>query len=389
MKKTYLLGIATSLLLGFSACRPENRDFSYYYYTPEHSALLSEQLDLPNVPYDYEQASLINSNIFVQIVNRDMATLGRVLFYDKKLSRDGKVACANCHKQELAFGDDKAVSLGVFDRPGDRNSIALLSVASFASQYGTDLNGSQGKRFFWDNRAETASAQSRGSMTNPKEMDMTMEEVADIVAATDYYEPLFLKAFGDASVNSDRVTEAIAGFVNAMGSTNSRFDKALAEVRKQGNGDFSVNFPLLSASENRGKAIYINKCGDCHGADVTTIHLNFASNGLDQYPKDLGVGDVSQNVQEMGTFKVPSLRNVALSAPYMHDGRFQNLEQVIDFYSTGVQNHVNLHTVLRNLNGTPKKFNFSHVEKQDLIAFMNTLTDKEALMDKRFANPYK
>lgn len=391
MKNAHFRSLSfAAALFAFASCGSEkNADFDYYYYEPKDYALLSESLNLPDIPYDYTQIPL-NSSATARFINRDWATLGRVLFYDKKLSKDGKVACAHCHKQEIAFGDDKAVSLGVFDRVGDRNSIALLSVTSFADQYGTDLNGIQGKRFFWDNRAATAPEQSKGSMTNPKEMDMTLEEIANIVAATPYYKPLWVKAFGDQNVDGDRVTQAIGTFVNALGSTNSPFDKALSAATQGGHFDIiNAALPLLNTAENRGKNIYMANCSGCHSTDLNTIHVSNTSNGLDLNPQDPGVGGVTKLEKDMGTFKIPLLRNIALSAPYMHDGRFQTLEQVVDFYSNGIQAHPNLDPLLRNPDGTPRHFQFTEQEKQDLLAFLHTFTDTKVIYDVRFSDPYK
>lgn len=386
MKKLPCLLSGLALLLALAACT-EDPKIEYYYYTPAEQALLEPNLNLPNNPIDYNNSNaFLDGFIKARVISSELATLGRVLFYDPKLSKDGKVSCASCHKQELAFGDDRAVSLGVYDREGERNSIALFSVASFAGQYGDDAGG---KRFFWDNRAGTASEQGQGSMTNPKEMDMTMNEIAAVVAATPYYAPLFKKGFGDEMVSSERVLTAVAEFVNAIGSVNSKFDKARRDPANGGVNLISLDLKGFNAEENKGKTLYMNNCASCHGHDVTNIKLNFASNGLDLNPSDPGVGKISGTQQELGTFKVPSLRNIAKSAPYMHDGRFKNLTEVLDFYSTGIQAHTNLHPELRQPNGTPKRFNFTSEDKQNLIAFLNTLTDETALKDVRFANPFK
>ncbi len=400
MKHILTLALVVALATFFASC-DKGSNFDYYYYSAEEYALLSEYLNLPEAPPDFSPQRAGGLVLASRAIDRDKATLGKVLFYDKKLSKDGTVACANCHRQEFAFGDNTAVSKGVFDRSGDRNSIALMSVPSFASDYGTDLNGPGAKRFFWDNRAETAAAQSRGSMTNPKEMDMDMAEIAAMVRAQPYYEPLFRKAFKDTEVTEDRVTEAIAEFVNSIGSLNSRFDQAVEENRKNGIFDV-INFSLttFTPEENRGKSLYMLNCGSCHGFDQistpfsqtpqgTFEQLTHASNGLDAQPTDAGVGGTTGMSTDMGTFKVPTLRNIAKSAPYMHDGRFATLEQVIDHYSTGIQPHANLHFGLKNADGTPKRFNFTEDNKKDLIAFLNTLTDESILADVRYANPFK
>ena len=358
MKKSHYFLPGLALLLVLSACKKDATDFNYYYYTPAEQAVLDQYLQLPGVPTDYRStATPIDGFMQPRLINSELATLGRVLFYDPKLSKDGKVSCASCHKQALAFGDDRPVSLGVFDREGERNSIALFSVASFASQYG---DGPGGKRFFWDNRAATAAEQGQGSMTNPKEMDMTMVEVATVVAATPYYAPLFKKGFGDETVSAERVLTAVAEFVNAIGSVNSKFDKARRDPVNGGVNLISLDLKGFDAAENAGKALYMSNCASCHGHDVTNIKLNFASNGLDLNPSDLGVGKFSGSQQELGTFKVPSLRNVAATHPYFHDGRMTTL-----------------HDAVRKMADLQIGIELTKEQEADLVAFLQTLTGKD------------
>ena len=393
MKKIALsLSLGTFFLL-MGACKS---DFNYYYYSQEETELLSQYLNLAEFPDDYTvelPIHLRNAGLFPRPVERDKAVLGRVIFYDKKLSKDGTVSCASCHKQELAFSDDKAFSDGVYDRSTDRNSIALGSVANFSAYYGTDLNGSNAIRFFWDNRAETAVDQSRGSMTNAKEMDMSMHEIAATVESQPYYGPLFKKAFGSNVVTEDLVLEAVANFVNAMGSFQSPFDAEanLSQPSSSGNFGNSIynkDFKGFTEAENRGKTLYNANCSSCHSGNQGRPVLQFANNGLESNPTDLGVGGISGTNAEEGSFKVPTLRNIALTAPYMHDGRFTDLNAVIDFYNSGVQNHEFLHADLKS-GGQPKKMDFSAADKTDIIAFLNTLTDDQLLKDQKFSDPFK
>jgi len=379
-------------LLMVVACN-KKADFDYHYYTSEEYATLSQYLNLPDIPDEYQvnfPAHLRNAGLFPRPVERDRAVLGRVLFYDKNLSKDGTIACASCHHQELGFGDNVALSRGVYDRSTDRNSIALTSVSNFSAYYGTDLNGSQAIRFFWDNRAETAAEQSRGSLTNVKEMDMHMSEVVAAVQSQPYYEPLFKKAFGDFTVTEDRVTDAIANFVNAMGSYQSKFDQEAAKISTYYTTNYN-NFAGYTTQENRGLQLYQTNCASCHSPIMGRPMLFNANNGLDVAtdPNDAGVGAVTGLSQDDGTFKVPTLRNIALSAPYMHDGRFQTLEEVVEHYSSGVKAHPNLHENLRAFNGDPKHLNLSSDDKQALIAFLHTLTDEHARTDAQFSNPFK
>lgn len=391
MKKTTPFFALFGLVLFAGACKS---DFNYYYYSKEESELLAQYLNLEALPEDYTvylPNHLSNAGLFARPVERDKAVLGRVLFYDKKLSKDGTVSCASCHKQELAFSDDKVLSDGVYDRSTTRNSIALGSVANFSAYYGTDLNGSNAIRFFWDNRAETAADQSRGSMTNANEMDMEMHEITAMVEGLPYYQPLFSKAFGDNAVTQDRVLEAIANFINAMGSYQSKFDAEANKSTPTSNtnfGQYANDFGGFTAAENRGKTLYNQNCASCHSGNMGRPMLQLANNGLDSNPIDQGVGQITGINAEKGSFKVPTLRNIALTGPYMHDGRFASLDEVVDFYSTGIQNHPFLHTSLKS-GGLPKRMNFTADQKTDLISFLNTLTDNHLLTENRFSNPFK
>ena len=392
MKKIYLLSVISCSLLVIGCKNTDFGDFNYYYYSAEEQAVLSQQLNLPLKPANYDVAlpSYISFNGlggFARPIEPAKVELGRVLFYDKNLSKDGKVSCASCHKQALAFGDDASVSKGVFDRAGERNSISLSSVPSFSGAY-----ENTGNSLFWDNRAKTVQEQSRASLANVKEMDMTMSEVVSAVNYQPYYEVLFKKAYGDSQASEDRVTESIQSFVHALSSFESKFDEAAQEVFMQNQQNFNFvaeNFGKFSAQENQGKALYLNNCASCHTATLTAPSVQSASNGLDEYPNDLGVGGITNSTLEMGTFKVPALRNVALTAPYMHDGRFQTLEQVVEHYSTGIKPHANLHGNLRNADETAKKLNFSAADKAALTAFLLTLSDDKMVADVRYSNPFK
>lgn len=392
MKKSFLISGLFGAALLIVSCK-ENPEFDYVYYTPEEYKLISQSLNLPQLPESYtpELAShLTRFGLGVPPINSDRATLGRVLFYDKNLSSDQTVSCASCHRQEIGFADDRAVSLGVESRAGQRNSIALSSVANFAAYYGSDINGPGAIPFFWDNRAGTASDQNMASMLNPLEMNMEPHEIEAAVKGAEYYKPLFKKAFGDEDISAQRISLAIAEFVNAMGSYQSRFDAgANATINGQfGFPNYDVDFSNFSPSENRGKAIYMANCASCHSANFGRPAKVFSNNGLDAVTTDQGVGGITGVTSQRGTFKVPTLRNIALSAPYMHDGRFPTLSAVVDHYSNGIQNHPNLGHELRT-GSQPVKMNFTAQQKEDLIAFLGTLTDDIFRQDQRFSDPHK
>jgi len=381
------------LLLLAAACN-KKADFNYYYYEPADYALISQHLNLPEIPDDYRAqlpTHIANLGLAARPVEQDKAILGRVLFYDKSLSKDGTISCASCHKQELAFSDNTKVSTGVFNRAGDRNSIALGSVLNFSAYYGTDLFGPSGVPFFWDNRVGTATEQNIASMTNPKEMDMSHSDIVSAVQSKAYYAPLFKMAFGSEQINSERVSDAIAEFVNAIGSYKSKFDKEAEKTigyNVYSNNEYK-NFSGFTAQENTGKNLFLANCASCHSPTQSRPVKMKANNGLDIATTDAGVGGITGVSADQGTFKVPLLRNIEITAPYMHDGRFATLEEVVEHYNSGIQAHPNLSTELRAPGGGPLRLNLSENDKKALVAFLKTLTDTELIADTRFSNPFK
>ena len=180
---------------------------------------------------------------------------------------------------------------------------------------------------------------------------------------------------------------AVAEFVDGLGTFDSKFDRA---AEKSTNGlDMNVNFSDFTAAENRGKAIYLESCAGCHSSVFGRPVLNAANNGLDMQYEDEGIGGFTQLNSDRYTFKVPTLRNVAQSAPYMHDGRFASLEEVVDFYSDHVADHPKLHELLRDEVGQPKRLNLSNEDKAALVAFLETLTDIAYLQELRYSDPFK
>jgi cytochrome c peroxidase len=389
MKNMYPL-LALVLVALFTSCVPDEVQITEEYYYPDELAVIQQTLNLPAEPLSYNKAlpsHIARAGLFARPINKDLATLGRVLFYDKKLSISGEVACASCHIQDKAFADTKARSTGVNGNQTDRNSLALGSVVSFAAYYGTDAFGSFGVPFMWDNRFGTARDQAKAAFTSQKEMGLTMDEIVNVIAAQGYYEPLFRRAFGTADVSEDYILSAVAEFIDGLGTFNSKFDQEAAALNDV--FDLEQPFPGFTAAENRGKALYLANCSNCHSGNFGRPVVIAANNGLEADYNDQGVGGVTNNPRDMDLFKVPTLRNIAVSAPYMHDGRFATLEEVIEHYSNGIQDHPRLSMELRTTNGAPKRFNFSDQDKADLVTFLETLTDLEYAETERFSNPFK
>jgi cytochrome c peroxidase len=205
--------------------------------------------------------------------------------------------------------------------------------------------------------------------------------LTETLARDEHYPELFRKAFGDAKITPERTARALAQFLRSMVSCQSKYDEGLAKV-----ASVRDDFPNFTVQENRGKALFVNHCTSCHlpGQDAHFATIFPANNGLDADFKnaDGGVGDITLNGPDIGRFKAPSLRNVERTAPYMHDGRFDTLEKVIDHYSKEVKPHPNLNPQMRRLNFTPS-------EKAALVAFLKTLTDHKFLTDPKFSDPFQ
>lgn len=366
-----------------------------------YQPITDSELNLPSSPFDYvtinlpshlttnvllgpgQNAAADNDNTpFANPVTNDGATLGRVLFYDKKLSANGTISCASCHKQDKGFSDDAVHSVGFDGGTTRRHSMSLIN----ARWYGRG-------RFFWDERAATLEDQVLMPFQDPVEMGMTLEQVVNKVKAQSYYPELFEKAFGSQEITSDRISKALAQFVRSMVSVNSKYDQGRQMVNIPTN-----NFPNFTQSENNGKLLFFRPVnlggGGCVGCHSTEAFINpdngTTNNGLDaNSTDDLGVFEAINNPNFFGTFKVPSLKNIALTAPYMHDGRFASLEEVVEHYNSGVQNHPNLGNALKNANGQPNRLNLTPQQKTDLVNFLKTLTDETIANDAKFSDPFK
>lgn len=289
--------------------------------------------------------------------------LGRKLFYEKALSNDYSMSCATCHQQEFAFSDPRVVSLGTDGSPGRRNSMAIV-------------NPAWDQFFFWDGRAPSLEMQAFGPVANPVEMHNTWPEVVDRLAADPVYPLLFEHAFGSPGVDSMRVVKAIAQFERTFISFNSRFDRF----------EYGGDSTALTAQEQAGRNLFFDgaHCNICHTAPF------FSDNRMFNIGSTVGFGDLGQEEatgqhSDFGKFKNTTLRNIEVTAPYMHDGRFATLEEVVDFYadsivsSPGLDNHM-----FPFLNGgTP----LDAADRAALVAFMKTLTDTEFLNNPAYSDP--
>jgi cytochrome c peroxidase len=300
------------------------------------------------------------------------ATLGRVLFYDTRLSANDTIACGSCHLQKHAFVDPNRFSKGFDGKLGDRNTMSLVNLRYY----------SRG-RFFWDERAQSLEEQVLLPIQSKMEMGQDLTRLVEVLSKDAAYSHLFRKAFGDGTIRGERIARALAQFLRSMVSCRSRYDEGLAQA-----SSVRDDFANFTAEENRGKSLFLRNCATCHlprGQAAHFVMTRPLNNGLDADYKntDGGVGDITLQSSQMGLFKSPSLRNVEFTAPYMHDGRFATLEAVIDHYSKDVQRHPNLDGRLR------RRRNIDESQKAALVAFLKTLSDRHFLADPKFSDPFQ
>ncbi len=306
------------------------------------------------------------------------ATLGRVLFHDRKLSINGTVSCASCHKQGEGFTDSAKLSVGFSGGTTATHSMRLANARFYAP-------GSA----FWDRRAPSLEAQATEPIKHAVEMGFDsahggIDALLDRMRTLPYYPVLFAFTFGDSSITEARMQRAIAQYVRSLVSVSSRFDQGFAAVFNAQLPDRGVTTPFANytAQENRGKQLFFLPppqggagCGGCHEAPTLALAGNSLSNGLD--------------AAETKIFKAPSLKNVAAAGSYMHDGRFATLAQVVQHYVRGVQDGPALDRRLRGPNGLPQRLQLSAANQAALVAFLQTLTDAALATDPRFGDPFR
>lgn len=283
--------------------------------------------------------------------------LGRKIFYDPRLSRDESVSCGSCHQQFAAFAHrDHDLSHGVDNLLGTRNSPSMFNLNWHTS-------------YFWDGGVNHLESQPINPIENPVEMDETIPNVIAKMETDPEYGPMFSKAFGSPEINSQRIFKALAQFMGMMISADSPYDRY---VNQRPGGD-------LSASAIRGLNLFRAHCASCHTEPLFS-DFSFRDNGLKpNVIRDSGRAHITLKEEDVNKFKVPSLRNLKYSGPYMHDGRFFTLEEVLDHYAHGIEHGPNLDPLL--VGGIP----LSDQDKTDLLAFLDALNDETFIRDPRFA----
>jgi cytochrome c peroxidase len=290
---------------------------------------------------------------------RERVALGKALFEETALSKDGTISCASCHKAEAAFSDSRRFSLGVRDQSGVRNAMPLANLAWKNS-------------FFWDGRAPSLRAQTLMPIQDHAEMDETLTNVAAKLSAFTSYSARFAAAFDPPDINAEKIALALEQFLLTLTSFDAKFDRVL-RGEEQFTPEEQRGFELFSTEYDPRRGQFGADCFHCHGGPLFQSQ-NFANNGLDECPADIGRAKVTGKDSDLGKFSVPSLRNVELTGPYMHDGRFRTLDEAVEHYATGVKRSATLDPNLAKHpdGGVP----LSTEDKRALVAFLKTLTDQ-------------
>ncbi len=326
------------------------------------------------VPYFFSDPSLPSFNPLTE----EGIALGKHLFWEKSLSRNNTVSCGSCHFPEGSFADNAAVSTGLYGETGNRSSMPLINMAWNTS-------------FFWDGRSATLEDQIIQPLINPIEMDFTWAEAVERIGQDSVYQEMFTDAFGTPCVDSLRMSFAMAQFIRTMISGQSKFDKA----RYFGGAS-------LTPSEIRGMELFLAEGGDpevfpggqnggdcfhCHGgALVEFTDHHFHNNGLDSvFTDDLGREEFSGLIYDRGLFRTPTLRNIALTAPYMHDGRFETLHEVVEHYNSGGHDSPSLDPLIKF---PGEGLGLSPQDVDDLVNFLETLSDQEFTENESFHDPH-
>lgn len=302
-------------------------------------------------------------------------TLGRMLFYEKALSVNNNISCASCHQQRLAFTDGKTFSKGTDGQLTERNAMSLVNLSWV-------------KNFFWDGSVKGLENQALVPLTKPHEMGQTLTISAQKLQAIKKYPPLFKLAFGTANINEKHISYALAQFERTLISADSKYDQYLqgkylptaSELR-------GIKLFFEGNMEQREAAMRHLTCGHCHGGPKTFTEL-YHNNGLDSIFQDNGRAVFTRRIEDKGRFRVTTLRNIALTAPYMHDGRFKNLSEVLDHYSNHIKVSATLSPFLRKDTANPSGFNFTKQQKTDIINFLHLLTDSTFINNPRFSDPF-
>ena len=378
MKKIQVLGLSILILSGVSSCKKDTIDNSV-------SSSFSSTPILPETPYDYsDRTDLLNTNNY-------LVTLGRVLFYDRNLSANGNISCGTCHKQDKGFADNVQFHRGIAGNTLTRNTLSITGNSN---------------SLFWDGRANSIEELATLPIQNHEEMGMNVNELVKKINALPYYKDLINNAWATNEITVTTLSQSIAAFCKVLAVTPNSLADTLNYTQ-----DEKLGFRVFHSNDG--------KCFACHDVFTTDRGGYFAISspaniGLDSLSKDEGIMNLTNNSVDRGKFKIPNLRNVALTGPYMHDGRFKSLEDVVEHYNSGVRMNNNLSPFLYDgafqftpvfmfgqvfpeiktdnveiSNPQPQRLNLSAEKKKALVAFLKKLTDPSLATDSRLSDPFR
>ncbi|MFK8103490.1 MAG: cytochrome-c peroxidase [Saprospiraceae bacterium] len=364
MRSSKWITLICLAVLFFAACQEEEK------------VMITAPVTIDETPYVLEYGTFPPPNLPADNpLTVAGVQLGRMLFYEKELSKDGSQACADCHRQTDGFSDARQFSIGVEGLAGRRQAMPVFNLAWHSNE------------FFWDGRATRLRDQALKPIEDPLEMNETLPQVIAKLSQSKMYQDQFTRAFGEATIEASKIALALEQFMLSIVSYQSKFDQ------------YRAGTVQLSASEARGLTLFTTEynpffpassgadCAHCHGG-INFENDQYMNNGLDSETtiSDIGRAEVTGNAEDRAKFKVPTLRNVAITGPYMHDGRFETLAEVIDHYNEGIQSSATTDPTVLNTQATG--LFLTEQDKVDLINFLKTLTDEQFLKEPAFASPF-
>ncbi|MDA7803931.1 cytochrome-c peroxidase [Crocinitomix sp.] len=332
-------------------------------------------------PYQFDYPERISKYLSpIQVPTDNQMTvegveLGRKIFYDERLSADNTMSCAGCHAPELAFSDPVDFSTGIDGVEGRRNAMNLINLGWMDS-------------FFWDGRKATLEDQAFAPVNDPVELHSNWVDAVTKLQADSEYPAMFEVIYGTSKIDSTMVAQVLAQFERTLISGNSPMDKFMNANSAIGSSGWNMTDEFAAY---QGFALFINEdkgdCFHCHGDSFNPLWTDnlFHNNGLDAIPTDLGLGEFTGNPDDFGKFKTPTLRNLAFTAPYMHDGRFETLDEVINHYSEGLQHSATIDPLMKTVDVGGVQL--TEEEKYFLKMFLISLSDSTFISNPAFSDP--
>jgi len=379
VKKSYICDMAKKILITIIlfcvvtiSCKKHDLNEPPHNNTPTPCNPTPYPLE---IPYYFGMNDTVQQRLAYNPLTVEGVELGRHLFYDSLLSENYTISCGSCHVQKYGFSDPRRYSTGTQGQIGKRNAMALVNLLWT-------------RDFFWDGRVKTLEEQVLHPIQDPNEMNMNLDVLVQRLQNSPKYREMFKKAFCTETIDKDKIAKALAQFVHSLISKDSKFDKYLR-------GEIGLTYDereglRLFQTHPIPNQVRGGNCGDCH-FQPHFDGKNFKNNGIDSIFTDVGYQNVTHNPFDVGKFKVVTLRNIAVTAPYMHDGRFNTLEEVLEHYDKHVKLSEFTDPLIMeasNVNGgAPRLYLYPH-EINQILAFLKTLTDTTFLNNPKFSNPF-